>query len=153
MPQFHVVFDDWFTSRISTDSDKPFDLMQWAQLSADACYQYVFNDNDPVVLANDWIVASEDNINCSSWVQFQPDDDLPQQRETLIPKTTNSQTPRTTTTSVDPVPQIPLDHPPDVDLPISKLNPTIPFAEEPTTNPSPETSDPSLSSCSSLLGL
>ena len=82
-------------------------------------------------------------------VQFQPDDDLLQQRETLIPKTDNSQSTRMTKTSVDPVPQFPLDHPPDVDLPISKPNPTAPFTEEPPTNPSPETSDPSPSSSSS----
>ena len=51
-----MVFDDWFTSIISTDSDKPYNLMQWAQLFTDAHYQYGLDDDDPIILANDWIV-------------------------------------------------------------------------------------------------
>ena len=69
-PQFQVVFDDWFTSVISTYAEKTCNMMKWAQLFTNACYQYGFDDDDPVILADDWIVASEDNINHSSQVHL-----------------------------------------------------------------------------------
>ena len=115
------------------DAEKQFNMMQWAQLFTKACYQYGFDDDDPIILANDWIVASEDNINHFSQVCLHETGALPHQRKTPqeVSKNNNSQMKRTTT-SVDPVPQFPVDHPPVIDSPIIKSSHTVPPLEEPT---------------------
>ena len=45
------------------ENEEPFNMNQWAQLFTDSCHQYGFDDDGPVSLGDDWIVACEDNIN------------------------------------------------------------------------------------------
>ena len=52
-PQFHVVFDDWFTSVTSICGEDAFNPSQWQQHFTDNCYQYIFDDNKPVSLSDE----------------------------------------------------------------------------------------------------
>lgn len=46
-PQFHVVFDDWFTTVTSTIENLPnFNYDKWAKLFGESSYQYPFDDED-----------------------------------------------------------------------------------------------------------
>ena len=46
-PQFHVVFDDWFTTVTSTIENLPnFNSDEWAKLFGESSYQYPFDDED-----------------------------------------------------------------------------------------------------------
>ena len=47
-PQFHVVFDDWFTSVLSVGSEDAFDPSTWQDLFTTCSYQHLFDENDPV---------------------------------------------------------------------------------------------------------
>ena len=68
-PQFHVVFDDWFTSVIGTGTDRPFNEHEWTQLFADARYHYAFDEDDPVTLADEWIEQQDDNVDRSAQIR------------------------------------------------------------------------------------
>ena len=62
-PQFHVVFDDWFTSVLSVGSEDAFDLSTWQDLFTTSRYQYLFDENDPVNLGPDWLQNLEYDHN------------------------------------------------------------------------------------------
>ena len=53
-PQFHVVFDDWFTSANSTRLDDPLDPA-WNDLFIHNKYQYIFDDEDSVEIDEQWL--------------------------------------------------------------------------------------------------
>ena len=51
-PQFHVVFDDWFTTVTSTADTLPdFNSPEWSQIFGDSHYQYPFDDEKERLLA------------------------------------------------------------------------------------------------------
>ena len=51
-PQFHVVFDDWFTTVTSTADTLPdFNSPEWSQIFGDSHYQYPFDDDEERLLA------------------------------------------------------------------------------------------------------
>lgn len=52
-PQFHVMFDDWFTTVNSTQLDNPLDAV-WNSLFTDSRYQYYFDEDDNISLDKDW---------------------------------------------------------------------------------------------------
>ena len=46
-PQFHVVFDDWFATVSSEESDLPdFNADEWAKMFGDSTFQYVLDDSE-----------------------------------------------------------------------------------------------------------
>ena len=57
-PQFHVVFDDWFTT-VSTDEKAPEDDdiedTIWSELFNDQRFQVHFDDDDPMDLDDEWL--------------------------------------------------------------------------------------------------
>lgn len=60
-PQFHLVFDDWFTT-VSTDIDNPdltIDEAQWDNLLADEKFMVSFDDEDPTELEEEWLTELE----------------------------------------------------------------------------------------------
>ena len=51
-PQFHVVFDDWFTTVTTSVADLPdFNTPEWATLFGDSHYQYPFDDEEERLIA------------------------------------------------------------------------------------------------------
>jgi hypothetical protein len=58
-PQFHVVFDDWFTSVNSTRPDEPISDLVWNDLFENSRYQYFFDDDDDVELDSEWLTENE----------------------------------------------------------------------------------------------
>jgi Reverse transcriptase (RNA-dependent DNA polymerase) len=66
-PQFHVVFDDWFsTVTTSVDNLPDFNSPEWAQVFGDSFYQYPFDEEDEASLivesaANDLPTQHEHN--------------------------------------------------------------------------------------------
>ena len=57
-PQFHVIFDDLFSTVISQlESDEP--PLEWNDLCVTSRYQTNFDDNDPVRLHDDWLTTDE----------------------------------------------------------------------------------------------
>ena len=52
--QFHVIFDNRFTSILSLGTTDAFDPLQWQELFATTHYQYFFDDDDPLCLAPEW---------------------------------------------------------------------------------------------------
>ena len=69
-PQFHVVFDDWFTSVIGASPDRPFDQNEWTQLFADSRYHYAFDEDDPITLADEWVDQHEDQVDRSAQIRI-----------------------------------------------------------------------------------
>ena len=61
-PQFHVVFDDWFTT-VSSISDRedqePIDGETWTNLLADQRIQVAFDEDDPVAVDDEWLTEIE----------------------------------------------------------------------------------------------
>ena len=53
LPQFHVVFNDWFTSVALVGGDEAFDPSQWQELFTILRYQYMFDLTDPNILADE----------------------------------------------------------------------------------------------------
>jgi hypothetical protein len=62
-PQFHVVFDDWFTTVSSTaerDEAEPIDGDTWTNLlMSDDRMQVAFDDTDPVAVDDEWLTEME----------------------------------------------------------------------------------------------
>ena len=57
-PQFHVVFDDLFTTVVSqAESDEP--PSHWEDLCITSRYQVHFDENDPVRLDDEWLSSDE----------------------------------------------------------------------------------------------
>jgi hypothetical protein len=63
-PQFHIIFDDWFTSVSSSSTSDELDS-SWLTLFSDSKYQYHFDDDDDVALDHDWapILSSLDSTH------------------------------------------------------------------------------------------
>ena len=59
-PQFHVVFDDWFTT-VSTEDKSAEDIedVVWSQLFNDHRFQVHFDDDDPMELDDEWLTEAE----------------------------------------------------------------------------------------------
>jgi hypothetical protein len=60
-PQFHVVYDDWF-STVSTEEKGTLDDIDddvWSQLFMDNKYQAHFDDDDPMDLDDEWLTEAE----------------------------------------------------------------------------------------------
>ena len=53
-PQFHVIFDDWFTSVLFVGADDAFEPLMWQTLFSHSCYHYMFDDHDAISLSDDW---------------------------------------------------------------------------------------------------
>ena len=62
-PQFHMVFEDWLTRVILATVSKSFNLTQWMELFADSHPHYTLDDNDPVILADEWVVDHETHVD------------------------------------------------------------------------------------------
>lgn len=56
-PQFHVIFDDWFTTVLS--SLKEDEAPSWWDDLFDSRFQYRFDDGDPIKLDRDWMDEQE----------------------------------------------------------------------------------------------
>jgi hypothetical protein len=58
-PQFHVVFDDWF-STVSSDIEFPDDPPPgWYDIFNESRYQYVFDDETSLELSDEWLTPEE----------------------------------------------------------------------------------------------
>ena len=60
-PQFHVVFDDWF-STVSTEDKAPLDDIHddvWSKMFNDHRFQAHFDDDDPMDLDDEWLTELE----------------------------------------------------------------------------------------------
>jgi hypothetical protein len=58
-PQFHTVFDDWFTSVSSTRPEEPITDLIWDDLFDNSRYQYFFDDEDEIELDSQWLTENE----------------------------------------------------------------------------------------------
>jgi hypothetical protein len=60
LPQFHVVFDDWFTT-VSTEEKGLDDIEDsvWSQMFNDHRFQALFDENDPMDLDDEWLTEME----------------------------------------------------------------------------------------------
>ena len=60
-PQFHVVFDDWFTTVTTEvkDDDLTIDEQQWETLLLDDRFHIEFDEEDPVELEDEWLSDQE----------------------------------------------------------------------------------------------
>ena len=61
-PQFHVIFDDWFTSVLSVGADDAFEPSMWQTLFSHSCYHYMFDDHDAISLSDDWTDPGLQNV-------------------------------------------------------------------------------------------
>ena len=52
-PQFHVVFDNWFTSVLSVGAEDAFEPSMWQTLFSHSRYHYMFDDHDAISLSDD----------------------------------------------------------------------------------------------------
>ena len=132
-PQFHVVFDDWFTTVTSTIEALPdFNSDEWAKLFGDSHYQFPFDEDDERMIVEsadadlptpqitdriDGVANQMDNIHV---VQPLPTPPLP---TTTFPTTPF---PDQTSTSAPPIPLHPLSSP----APMSSTRETTPTMAE-----------------------
>jgi hypothetical protein len=56
--QFHVIFDDWFTTVVSTTADDDSVPEWWSNLFATK-FRYQFDDGNPATLDSSWLGAQE----------------------------------------------------------------------------------------------
>ena len=61
-PQFHVVFDDWFTSVLSVGAEDAFEPSMWQTLFSHSRYHYMFDDHDAISLSDDWTDPGLENV-------------------------------------------------------------------------------------------
>jgi hypothetical protein len=61
-PQFHVVFDDWFSSVLSMSAEEPFDPNVWTEMFVGSRYKYFFDADDPVELDAEWLSEREKEV-------------------------------------------------------------------------------------------
>ena len=61
-PQFHVIFDDWFTSVLCVGADDAFEPSMWQTLFSHSCYHYMFDDHDAISLSDDWTDPGLQNV-------------------------------------------------------------------------------------------
>ena len=61
-PQFHVIFDNWFTSVLSVGVDNAFEPSMWQTLFSHSCYHYMFDDHDAISLSDDWTDPGLQNV-------------------------------------------------------------------------------------------
>ena len=54
------MFDNWLTSVALICGEDAFDPSQWQPLYTDNWYQYIFNDNEPISLSDEW--TSSDSL-------------------------------------------------------------------------------------------
>jgi hypothetical protein len=60
-PQFHVLYDDWFTT-VGTDAQgdpEPIDDEKWTELLGEERFQVAFDGNEPVELEDEWLSELE----------------------------------------------------------------------------------------------
>ena len=84
-PQFHVIFEYWFTSILSLGAVDAFDPFQWQELFAISCFQYFFDDDDPIQPAPEWTTDELYHHNhtlCNDWLTSSC---LPQRETTPVP--------------------------------------------------------------------
>jgi hypothetical protein len=55
--QFHVIFDDWFTTVVSSNEED--DVPPWWESLFDTRFQYHFDDDDPIRLDESWLDEQE----------------------------------------------------------------------------------------------
>jgi hypothetical protein len=55
--QFHVIFNDWFTTVVSLDEEE--DPPEWWDTLFDSRFQYNFGNNDPIKLDESWLDEQE----------------------------------------------------------------------------------------------
>ena len=59
-PQFHVVFDDWFSTVSSDDNDLELDAQVWEDLLVDDHFLMTeFDEDDPVALHEEWLTDAK----------------------------------------------------------------------------------------------
>ena len=58
-PQFHVIFDDLFSTVVSTLESSEEPPIQWEDLCIKHRYQVEFEENDPVALNDEWLTPEE----------------------------------------------------------------------------------------------
>ena len=70
-PQFHVLFDDWFTTVSSSDMalEDDFNSKQWTELFNNGKFQIAFDNDDPIELDDEWLSESERLIKHQRAVQ------------------------------------------------------------------------------------
>ena len=61
-PQFHVVFDDWFTCILSVGADDAFEPSMWQTLFSHSRYHYMVDDHDAISLSDDWTDPGLQNV-------------------------------------------------------------------------------------------
>ena len=61
-PQFHVVFDNWFTSVLSVGADDALKPSMWQILFSHSRYHYMFDDHDAISLSDDWTDPRLQNV-------------------------------------------------------------------------------------------
>ena len=123
-PQFHVVFDDWF-STVSSEDVGPGDSIDedvWTTIFVDHRYQATFDDDDPMDLDDEWLSDIER--------QERYERDKARVRRNIVP---------TTETPIDvPIPQqqAPTITAPTSNSPPVSQPPTAPPMQAPTEQPS-----------------
>jgi Reverse transcriptase (RNA-dependent DNA polymerase) len=146
-PQYHVVFDDWFTTVTSTPIDDPVDPI-WSELFADCRFHYQFDEDDDIILDPQWNAPSPPTIT--------PDPEQPQTIQTLPSNDSSSriQQPSPISTTSPSANNVPSISTPSNPILLSSLTPPINIIPSNTTPVSidaiPPTDLPSSSSPSVL---
>jgi hypothetical protein len=120
---FHVVFDDWFTTAVSNGTEPP---DEWYSLFGDSHFQYYFDETDTTKLDDEWLTA----------------DDCAYRRSHAAQRTLRSNREKLLTTSTSDAPKPPARAPPRERPTVGPPTPAPSLLPNLTPQP-PATPDPS----------
>ena len=81
--QFHVVFDDWFSTVASLTATESLDPHVWTDIFSNSRHQVFFDVNDPIELSDEWL-SNDDHRECVDDCARR-DQAAAQQREPVVP--------------------------------------------------------------------
>ena len=156
-PQFHVVFDDWFTSVLSVGAEDAFKPSMWQTLFSHSHYYYMFDDHDAISLSDEWTDPGLQNVLDDHQHQLNR---LPHRTGLLLQRETDnvSSSKLVDTPTLTPNPLPPLDptlNPgglPDATVPSQAWDPT-PAVPSPAQDPTPAVPSPAWDPTSSFPSL
>ena len=169
--QFHVVFDDWFTSVLSVGADDAFEPSMCQTLFSNSRYHYMLDDHDAISLSDDWTDLGLQNVLDDHQHQLnrlphrpglslqRETDNVSSSKPVDTPTTDNvSSSKPVDTPTLTPNPLPPLDptlNPgglPDAVVPSQARDPT-PAVPSQARDPTPEVPSPAWDPTSSFLSL
>ena len=148
-PQFHIVFDDWFTTVATNPEDLPdFGSAEWEKLFGDSTYQYVIddvgdtNDADAPSATPSTNMERQQAAVVNAQLQHAPPQPLPVPTNPIIPPTPTPSAPPSPSSPPSTAPQLTPPTPPSQPPIATSVAPplSVPLSHQPGSSAPPSPS-------------